>query len=188
MPVFDQESFAWSRSRLHRSHYLVGNGLYQAFKIGGSLRRRCGHSTFDLGAHSLCQFALIPLGESVGIGQEIAVTAAKHVVAAHVAILALEAGIVDAEPLLEFEQFLRLLLGKEIDAAQLTGEDQHLAVGIQDFRVEVGRHQVLGKGDGAVVRQDDDAGNVVLRPFSDLRHSGLDPESFLRRDPEINSG
>ena len=104
----------------------------------------------------LRQLALIPFGEGVGVRQEVTVAAAEHVVAAHVAVLALEAGVVYTEPLLKLEEFLGLLFSEEVNAAQLAGEDQHLAVGIEDFGIEVGGHQILGKGDGAMVGEDDD--------------------------------
>ena len=112
-----------------------------------------------------------------GSGLRLAVSFAEQAVAAEVAILepALEARVGDAQLGLELDQLGRLLVGVVVHPADLLGQDQDAAVGVDDFRLEIGVFQVGAVGDGAVVGQQDRLG--VL----DVRQHGVGKRLAARR-------
>ena len=77
----------------------------------------------------------------------------------------MEPRIVEAEPLLQIEQLVRLLLREVVDAAKLPREHQNAAVGVEDFRLPKGLFERLAETHRAVVLQDDAA-----RPFEERKH------------------
>src|SRR5262249_19039916 len=111
--------------------YLVGHEPHQllhVIRFRGVAICACGYRTL---------LALAGMNRR-GLG----VAPAERVVTAQVAVLpAVEADVVVTEPLLKIEQLLRLPLGEVIDVSQLAGQDQDLAVGVDDLAVPVGLFQ-----------------------------------------------
>ena len=95
----------------------------------------------------------------------LAVAFAEQAVAAEVAVLEppLQARVGDAQVGLEPDQLGRLLVGVIIHPADLLGQDQDPAVGVDDLGLEVGVFQVAAVGDRAVVGQQDRVGVLDVR-------------------------
>src|SRR5687767_9030962 len=97
---------------------------------------------------------LVPL-EGLRFRSKLTVAAVEDAVAAQVAVLVLQARVVVPQTLLEVEQLLRLGVAEVVDAPELPRQDQDLAVGVDDLRVEIGVLDGRAERDGTVVRQDD---------------------------------
>src|SRR5437016_12813968 len=89
--------------------------------------------------------------KSMRLGNELAVAALKDAVAAQVAVFAAKARIVVAEPLLDVEQLLGLAFGEIIHTAQLSGENEDAAIGVDNLAVEISDFQSRPEGRRAVV-------------------------------------
>ena len=97
------------------------------------------------------------MDEDAGLGARLAIALAKQAVAAEVAILqpALQPRVGNAQLRLELDQLGRLLVGVVVHPADLLGEDQDAAIGVDDLGLEVSVFQVGAVGDGSVVGQQD---------------------------------
>src|SRR5580704_61752 len=103
--------------------------------------------------------------ERVRLGERFAVAVAERAVAAQVAVLDVKARIVEAQLLLQIEQFVRLLLREVVDATQLPREQQNPAVGVEDLGLPIRLFEVFAEAHGAVVLQDHAA-----RPLKERQH------------------
>src|SRR5258708_691196 len=84
------------------------------------------------------------------------VASAKRIVGAQVAVVGfMEALIVVAQALLQVEQLFSLLIIEVIHLAELFGEDENFAVGVDDFAVPIGLFQIGSKGHRAMIGEDD---------------------------------
>src|SRR5262249_19797463 len=94
------------------------------------------HVVIRSGSPAICGVAVLARrGPRLALARRpfLGVAAAEGVVAAQVAVLAaVEALVVVAEPLLQVEQLPGLALREVVDVAELVGEDQDLAVGVDD--------------------------------------------------------
>src|SRR5271157_5803652 len=88
------------------------------------------------------------MDENLGLGAEVAVALAKQAIAAQVAVLqaAGQPRVGNAEVRLELDQLGGLVVVVVVDLAQLLGQQQDPAVGVDDLGLEVGIFQVGAVG------------------------------------------
>ena len=83
---------------------------------------------------------------------------AKRTVAAEIAVFVVESRIVEAQFLLEVQQFARLLFVEILHVTELLREQQDPAVRIENLGLPIGFGEIFAKAHRAVVLQDNRVG------------------------------
>src|SRR5207244_12103173 len=104
-----------SLRRWQRRHYLIRDPPHQFFRVAVG-------RPVSIRARRSARLALLDI------------TPSERAVAAQIAVLAfLETAVVVTEPLIQIEQFLRLLVCEVVHVAELLREDQDLAIRVDDL-------------------------------------------------------
>ena len=112
------------------------------------------------------------------------VAIAEGAVAAQVAIFDVEPRIIEAQLLLQIEQFDRFSFVQIGDSTKLLRQQQDSAISVEDFRLPIGVFQRLAEGDGPVVGQDDRVRSVLQERYNGV---AFNSRAMMRTPSSIRS-
>ncbi len=154
-PSYSRGSLTPLTALLQSGHHLLGNHPYERFHVDVARTYRRRRPRFIGWLLQIAGERRRRLeGGDLG-GGPFLVPIAERCVAAQIAVLIVEARVIEAESLLQIEQLARLPLVQVRDPAELLREDQDAAVSVEDFGLPVCLFQVLAERHRAVVGEDD---------------------------------
>src|SRR5262249_43144050 len=112
-----------NRGACQRGHDLVRDQSHQLVSVRG---RRCRPTVHG-------RTGRVRAAEGEWLRYEVIILVVEAAGTAHAHIFLAEPHVVVAKPLLQVEQLAGLLVAEVVDAAQLAGQDQDLAVGVDDL-------------------------------------------------------